>query len=57
MAQVAIWEIFEELATISRELDKLQELPDGAIEPQEVLCLARRLQWLCRLWLRQGEGP
>jgi hypothetical protein len=57
MEQAAIRAIFEELADISTELDKLQELPDDAIQPEHVLDLVRRLEWLCLLLLRQVEGP
>jgi hypothetical protein len=49
--QVPIWAVFSELAQISCELDKLSELPEDALQPQQILALARCLEWLCRLWL------
>jgi hypothetical protein len=55
MGQVPIWAIFEELAGIRREVDELRELPDEAIQPERVLCLALRMEGLCRLWLRRAE--
>jgi hypothetical protein len=51
--QVPVWAFFSELAQVSSELDKLSELPEEAFQPQQVLALARRLEWLCRLSLRQ----
>jgi hypothetical protein len=57
MGQVPIWAIYEELADVSRELDELRALPDEAIQPERVLCLALRLEWLCRLWFRRAEEP
>jgi 8-oxo-dGTP pyrophosphatase MutT (NUDIX family) len=56
MDQAAIRAIFEELAAIRTELDKLGELPDDAIRPEHVRDLVRRLEWLCLLLLRQVEG-
>jgi hypothetical protein len=32
-------------------------VPEEAIQREEVLDLARRLQRLCRLWLEQARGP
>jgi hypothetical protein len=55
--QVCAWAIFSELAQISRELDKFAELPEDALEPQQVLALALRLERLCSLWWRQIPSP
>jgi hypothetical protein len=53
-ATLSIRAIFEELASIQTELDRLQGLPDEEIEPEDVRRVARRLNRLCRLWLRQS---
>jgi hypothetical protein len=53
---VPSWAILEEIASIQMELDRLQELTNEDIEPEDVGRVARRLEWLCWLWLRQVEG-
>jgi hypothetical protein len=50
-----LWAIFEELVDLSRDVDELRALPDEAIQPERLLRLACRLEWLCRLWLREAE--